>query len=727
MSVQVRDLPLRLALAVGESVDSWLEALARRYRLPPLPVAAALGLPTHEPYIARLLRGTAPAVWRRAERAAGLPRGRLNDAITLQSVPGGQLSSGGSRFCPRCLVQSGGRWQLSWRAAWEVACTRHGLLLADHCPACGGTQRLILPGGLCALPASNCTRLLTAAGRRCGADLTQIPPTPCTAPVLAAVRWIGHTISPADAADLPIVAGWLLRRHRERTGSVTGQHPRVENAGAAALALVLAQAHTILGPDPRAAVAALRVILAQVPGRARIPPPGMAPARWTALSGAFPSRFLRAADPQLGAVWRLRMRSLTPEARRPDPVAPARIRYVPQQLWPEWTARLIPRDNTMRAETLAAAASACLLVPGDPSHAFTRGAARLNPRLNGRHVSQFLKDYERKTGALGALLTALCRIADHLDAAAGPIDYQRRRETIPDEPIDWPTWRTLALDAATHPGPGPGRGRHLHAQRHLHQLITGADLANSGHPVALRTPTEHVGYLGFLTRLSPTLRAALHRHAQDLLGRLGIDEPLHAPPPAHLTAGLALPGIDPEQIDLAAVHRTVIDQRRPLGRAAAELGVGIDHIRQALEHIERPSASPDRATTAWTRDRHAAALFTREFFEREYIKAGKRLEQLAQETGHRREAIGQWARRAGIPLATGAAIFPIDPHWLREQYSTRYRSSVAIAAELGTCPSTVNKALRRNGITVRPPGNPTLPAPAHRPRPGHPRRRARRP
>jgi hypothetical protein len=590
-----------------------------------------------------------------------------------------------------------------------VACTRHGVLLADRCPACGGAQRVLLPGGLTAPPASTCTRLLAATGQRCGADLTQILPTPCSAPVLAAVRWIEHTISPADAADLPVVAGWLLRRHAERTHGATGRHPRVENASAAALAAVLAQAHTILGPDPHAAIAALREILAQRPSRARIPPPGMSPARWARLSGGFPSRFLRAADPELGAVWRLRMRSLTPGARRPDPSAPARIRYVPQLLWPEWTARLIPRDNTMRAETLAVAGAACLLVPGDPSHAFTRGAARLNPRLNGRHVSQFLKDYGRKTGALHALLTVLCRIADHLDAAAGPIDYQRRREAIPDEPINWPTWRTIALDAGAHPGPGPGRGRHLHAQRHLHQLITGADLANIRHPVALRTPAEHCEYFGFLARLTPPLRAGLRRHAQDLLAGLGIDEPLHAPPPTHLAAGLLLPGIDPDEIDLAAVRHTVIDQRRPLSRTAAVLGVGIDHVRLALERIERPSTRPDRVTTAWTRDRHAATLFTREFFEREYLQAGKRLEQLARETGHRREAIGQWARRAGIALATGAAAFPIHPHWLREQYIARHRSSVAIAAELGTSPSTVNKALRRNGIPIRPPGTERFP------------------
>jgi hypothetical protein len=41
----------------------------------------------------------------------------------------------GSRFCPQCLCQSGGRWQLAWRSTWSFACLTHRCLLADACRA----------------------------------------------------------------------------------------------------------------------------------------------------------------------------------------------------------------------------------------------------------------------------------------------------------------------------------------------------------------------------------------------------------------------------------------------------------------------------------------------------------------------------------------------------------------------------------------------------------------
>ncbi|WP_398941916.1 TniQ family protein [Streptomyces sp. CFMR 7] len=48
----------------------------------------------------------------------------------------------GSRFCPTCLTDSGGRWQITWRLGWSFACARHHVLLADRCPACQRIPRL---------------------------------------------------------------------------------------------------------------------------------------------------------------------------------------------------------------------------------------------------------------------------------------------------------------------------------------------------------------------------------------------------------------------------------------------------------------------------------------------------------------------------------------------------------------------------------------------------------
>jgi hypothetical protein len=39
----------------------------------------------------------------------------------------------GSRFCPECLADSGGRWPLTWRLGWSFACLIHSRLVKLGC------------------------------------------------------------------------------------------------------------------------------------------------------------------------------------------------------------------------------------------------------------------------------------------------------------------------------------------------------------------------------------------------------------------------------------------------------------------------------------------------------------------------------------------------------------------------------------------------------------------
>lgn len=46
-----------------------------------------------------------------------------------------------SRYCPQCLAETGGRWQLNWRSTWSFSCPTHHCILLDDCPSCGTPQR----------------------------------------------------------------------------------------------------------------------------------------------------------------------------------------------------------------------------------------------------------------------------------------------------------------------------------------------------------------------------------------------------------------------------------------------------------------------------------------------------------------------------------------------------------------------------------------------------------
>jgi hypothetical protein len=135
VSGPVRTLPLRVPPVPGEALDSWLEALARRSQVSVGTLTAALGW-TVPASPGGLVAGIPAEVLRRIEYQAGLPAGRLDDAVLDRYQPLGPVRRRGSRYCPSCLADRDGRWLLSWRLGWTFACTTHGVLLCDTCPAC---------------------------------------------------------------------------------------------------------------------------------------------------------------------------------------------------------------------------------------------------------------------------------------------------------------------------------------------------------------------------------------------------------------------------------------------------------------------------------------------------------------------------------------------------------------------------------------------------------------
>ena len=234
-----RTFPIRLAPLPGEALDSWLEALAHRLNVRLGDVLGDLGLAAHNNDGARQL--TVPADWTTALReeeaariahATGADPQQLHN-MTLMRFDGRALRIDrakwqvnrhvlwgrprGSRFCPECLADSGGRWLLTWRLGWSFACLTHHRLLADRCPGCGRVQRerpfsrhsLPVPGR-CGIRPSRLADPAIPAG--CGQDLTQAETLglPASHPALDAQRLI-----------LPVTC--TARDLRQETGP--GEHP----------------------------------------------------------------------------------------------------------------------------------------------------------------------------------------------------------------------------------------------------------------------------------------------------------------------------------------------------------------------------------------------------------------------------------------------------------------------------------------------------------------------
>jgi hypothetical protein len=208
MDAAVRTLPIRLDPVDGEALDSWLEAVSHRLSSAWGDFADAVGLPapngsggTH--WLTRLTPaeaagiGVATGYQPRHFHAMTLNRYdgtglRIRHDIRAvnRAFPWSRLRF--SRFCPDCLRDSGGRWQLFWRLGWAFACEKHQRLLVDECPTCRQRQRgrplradLVPNPGHCATQAADATG---GAPARCGIDLRTAPSLrfPAGHPVLAA-------------------------------------------------------------------------------------------------------------------------------------------------------------------------------------------------------------------------------------------------------------------------------------------------------------------------------------------------------------------------------------------------------------------------------------------------------------------------------------------------------------------------------------------------------------
>ena len=193
----LRTLPLRTEPVPGESLHSVLETAGRWYGLSAPDLAAYVGLPRRVDRLTvhadpqqvtdlafvlgldpRQVRGT---TWSQGTRAT-------SDADD-RHVPGTQAGPAGA-FCPRCLLDNGGRWLLDWRLPHAAVCRRHELRLVTTCPGCRRPPR----------------------GRESDHALTGAGCCPCGTSLVTATTDIVQRGTPADAGQ--VYARTLLTAHQ---------------------------------------------------------------------------------------------------------------------------------------------------------------------------------------------------------------------------------------------------------------------------------------------------------------------------------------------------------------------------------------------------------------------------------------------------------------------------------------------------------------------------------
>lgn len=171
---KAHQIPIAVPPLPGEALDSWIAWYSARLRVSTRDFLTAIGLPGSR--LAQMATQLTAQEEQALAMATGLDGAELV-AMTLKPFDGlavtisrGQerrlrrppcwrRTGARSRFCPRCLEHTAGRWPLEWRLPWVYACHQHHCLLLEACPACGNPPLAHSPSyqgpatpGLCAHP-----------------------------------------------------------------------------------------------------------------------------------------------------------------------------------------------------------------------------------------------------------------------------------------------------------------------------------------------------------------------------------------------------------------------------------------------------------------------------------------------------------------------------------------------------------------------------------------------
>ncbi|CDO31101.1 TniQ family protein [Mycobacterium porcinum] len=684
-----------------------------------------------------------------------------------QSVGGLQWSTwhpNRTRFCPACLMESGGRWQLRWRLPWVFVCDLHGCLLEDTCSRCGQTQQVSpfwLPPGL--IPDLRRCRSRVGSGRerkRCQNDLLATASARLVvgdplaqahsrlSEILAQkVTTFGvYALSPASSlqvlADLRALSAHLLaavalddvddflgaNRWCSLSARVTASNTGLEQWGdpqafssqapalitgiGIALALKLLEAESVYDAGVR-----LRAVVGWSRAHDKIPNPSQL--RWRKLSPALEAVYLSAASVHLTPSSKLRYRTMTELPQYPDGDddrrCDAALRSIPSALWRDWTLRLVSRVPC--PDTVGPSLSAVLLIigtriPVDDAY------RRLG--WEGHRQQKNLRVYRdlHRNPLWPNIATAIIRLHDYLLAHPSPVDYQRRRTLDYTDLLPTDRWTNICERAGLS---------HRESVAYLETARTWLFERVSGRPAGtIPFIRGHVAAQNmrnqFVERFTSELLTALDREAERFLHDHSIfGEPVCWAPPLSIVSDLELPGPDLGTISLSELHLIVDVKARTVTSAAWHFGVSTSVIRLLLERFPRQSqvfpegqvsqdsgvrpegqVSQEEQRGPSTQLERLRSTLTRQDLIR--LHHGERLSvrTIAARFGVRSKAVYALASEYNVETRKGRGRprLDIDPAWFRRERVQNGRSLRDIADEIGASYAAVRQFGQRQGIAV---------------------------
>ena len=749
-----RRIPINLAPIEGEALDSWLDALAHRTQTSwgDLLTAVGLGEPATIRWLPPWMVDLTPNQRAAIHQSTGIELDSIA-RLTLSHYEGRALAvartrerldntfpwgpRAGTRYCPQCLAESGGRWQLVWRLSWRFACLKHQCLLVDQCPVCRTHSRVrtrpaeLIPAlGRCEAPA----QVRPNKFSRCGADLTTAHThnfADGNHPVLRAQRWIDHVVagrpiqtglftnsggdgrevlhairtvavrilSYAAPAELePIIPADLLavyqRDHPElptaeepsRAKEVTLRSPR---SAAVTAVGVLAALHCLDRPDVQSAGEAMRWVMASM--RARDARPSTIRVPWA--KGITAAVQLAALGPSLKPSDQLRYRTATPSPSVPlktHSEVREMARSIPGALWQNWSLPLsIPGSHQRQ---LRPALSVALLLVGAPI-GLKDGVRILRSPVGDHGVSRVLQLLQKRPGWL-EINRGLNLLAEHLLSTDVPIDYQRRRSLDYSTLLPESAWLRVCRETDTA-AQGPARA--AGARFYLQERVLGSHAQNDVITPALRTKIADFPYY-----LTPELSDALDDHAVEFLASQGVHgEPVHYHPSTRCLRGVQWPGANPDSADIETLHHHV-RAGVALGLAARMAGVELEVARYLLTCYPTPTRATGECG-AYYRAKHA---YPRQRFIDHYEIQRKSLRDIAHVAGVSRQTMARLADDYKIDLRNVGRTtkYTIERDWFYTEYVTHGRPLPDLAREQGVSTSTMARWARTYEIPLRPRG-----------------------